>query len=48
MLLYDVIGISDYIPKMANDFLQDNGSISQAVNDYIRSVKESYMAMLKK
>jgi 3-methyl-2-oxobutanoate hydroxymethyltransferase len=39
LVLYDVIGISDYIPKMANDFLQDNGSISQAVNDYIRSVK---------
>ncbi|MEX2353986.1 MAG: 3-methyl-2-oxobutanoate hydroxymethyltransferase, partial [Gammaproteobacteria bacterium] len=27
LVLYDVIGVSAYIPKMANDFLQQGGSI---------------------
>jgi 3-methyl-2-oxobutanoate hydroxymethyltransferase len=39
LVIYDVIGISDYIPKMANNFLQNSGSINQAIKDYILSVK---------
>jgi len=39
LVMYDVIGISGYIPKMANDFLQQGGSISTAVRNYITAVK---------
>jgi 3-methyl-2-oxobutanoate hydroxymethyltransferase len=39
LVIYDVIGVSGYIPKMANNFLQNSGSISQAIKDYILSVK---------
>lgn len=39
LVLYDVIGISSYIPKMANDFLQAGGSIRGAVRAYVEAVK---------
>jgi len=39
LVLYDVLGISAYIPKMARDFLAESGSIRGAVRNYIRSVK---------
>ena len=39
LVIYDVIGISAYIPKMANDFLNISGSINNAVREYIKSVK---------
>ncbi len=39
LVLYDVIGISGYIPKMANDFLKNSGSIDNAVRSYVESVK---------
>jgi 3-methyl-2-oxobutanoate hydroxymethyltransferase len=39
LVLYDVIGISGYIPKMANDFLQNSGSIHNAILAYVEAVK---------
>jgi len=39
LVLYDVIGISGYIPKMANDFLKGSDSIENAVRSYVESVK---------
>lgn len=39
LVMYDVIGLSGYIPKMANDFLQQSGSISNAIRNYITAVK---------
>lgn len=39
LVLYDVIGISGYIPKMANDFLQQGGNISNAVKQYVQAVR---------
>ncbi len=39
LVLYDVIGISGYIPKMANDFLQQGGNISNAVRQYVQAVR---------
>lgn len=39
LVLHDVLGISSYIPKMANDFLRQGGSIRGALADYIRDVK---------
>jgi 3-methyl-2-oxobutanoate hydroxymethyltransferase len=39
LVIYDVIGISDYIPKMANNFLQNSGSINRGIKNYILSVK---------
>lgn len=39
LVLYDVIGISGYIPKMANDFLQQGGNLGTAVRQYIQAVK---------
>lgn len=40
LVLHDVLGISSYIPKMANDFLKQGGSIRGAFDTYIRAVKE--------
>lgn len=39
LVLYDVIGVSVYIPKMANDFLKNAGNIRSAVRQYIKAVK---------
>ncbi len=39
LVLYDVLGISAHIPKMARDFLAESGSIRTAVRDYVRAVK---------
>lgn len=40
LVLHDVLGISSYIPKMANDFLKQGGSIRGAFDAYIRAVKD--------
>jgi 3-methyl-2-oxobutanoate hydroxymethyltransferase len=39
LVIYDVIGLSGYIPKMANNFLSSTGDINTAVHDYIEAVK---------
>lgn len=39
LVLYDVIGISAYIPKMANDFLRQGGNIAGAIRQYVQAVK---------
>ena len=39
LVIYDVIGLSGYIPKMANNFLSNSGDINSAVKDYIQAVK---------
>ena len=39
LVIYDVIGISGYIPKMANDFLKQGGNISNAVRQYAEAVR---------
>ena len=39
LVLYDVLGISSYIPRLANDFLQGRGSIKNAVEAYVAAVK---------
>ena len=39
LVLYDVLGISSYIPRMANDFLRGRGSILEAVAAYVAAVK---------
>lgn len=39
LVLYDVLGISSYIPRMANDFLQGRGSIREAIEAYVSAVK---------
>jgi 3-methyl-2-oxobutanoate hydroxymethyltransferase len=39
LVLHDALGISVYIPRMANDFLRQGGSIHGAVADYIDAVK---------
>jgi len=39
LVLYDVIGISAYIPKMANDFLRQGGSILDALRHYVDDVR---------
>lgn len=39
LVLHDVLGISSYIPKMANDFLGQGGSIRGAFEAYIHAVK---------
>ena len=39
LVLYDLIGVSSYIPRMACDFLRNNGTIINAVNEYVRVVK---------
>ncbi len=38
LVCYDVLGISNYIPTFAYDFLQDSGSIQQAFCNYVESV----------
>ncbi len=40
LVLYDVLGISSYIPKMANDFLKQGGSIRGAIDTFIQAVKD--------
>ncbi len=40
LVLHDVLGISSYIPKMANDFLKLGGSVRGAFDAYIRAVKK--------
>jgi 3-methyl-2-oxobutanoate hydroxymethyltransferase len=39
LVIYDVIGLSGYIPKMANNFLSNSGDINSAVKAYIQAVK---------
>jgi 3-methyl-2-oxobutanoate hydroxymethyltransferase len=39
LVLHDILGISSYIPRMANDFLQGGGSIRGAVQAYVSAVK---------
>jgi len=39
LVLYDVIGVSTYVPKMANDFLKNSGNIKNAVRQYVHAVK---------
>jgi len=39
LVLYDVLGVSSYIPKMANDFLKQGGDIRGAVRHYIKAVR---------
>lgn len=39
LVLHDILGISSYIPRMANDFLQGGGSIRGAVQAYVNAVK---------
>ncbi len=39
LVIYDVIGISGYIPKMANDFLGQGGNILNAVTQYVAAVR---------
>jgi 3-methyl-2-oxobutanoate hydroxymethyltransferase len=40
LVLQDILGISSYIPRMANDFLRHGGSIRDAVAAYVRAVKD--------
>lgn len=41
LVLYDVLGISfGRRPRFAKDFLQDAGSIEQAIRDYVAAVKQ--------
>ena len=47
LVLYDVIGISSYIPKMANDFLKEGGNIRGAVRKYVDAVKTKSFPTLK-
>ena len=39
LVIYDVIGLSQRIPKMAKNFLTGHGSIQAAVNSFISAVK---------
>ena len=39
LVLYDVLGISSYIPRMANDFVRGRGSIREAIEAYVAAVK---------
>ena len=39
LVLHDILGVSSYIPRMANDFLQGGGSIRGAVQAYVSAVK---------
>ncbi|MBI1732251.1 MAG: 3-methyl-2-oxobutanoate hydroxymethyltransferase [Gammaproteobacteria bacterium] len=39
LVLHDLIGVSMRTPRMAKNFLQQGGSIQQAVRDYVQAVK---------
>ncbi|MCP5143436.1 MAG: 3-methyl-2-oxobutanoate hydroxymethyltransferase [Gammaproteobacteria bacterium] len=39
LVMHDLIGASDRVPKMARDFLADNSSIAAAVGAYVAAVK---------
>jgi 3-methyl-2-oxobutanoate hydroxymethyltransferase len=39
LVLYDLIGISGWSPKLAKNFLKDSGDIGAAVSAYVRAVK---------
>jgi len=39
LVLHDILGISSYIPRMANDFLQHGGSIREAIAAYVQAVR---------
>jgi 3-methyl-2-oxobutanoate hydroxymethyltransferase len=39
LVLHDILGISSYIPRMANDFLQQGGSIRGAIAAYVQAVR---------
>jgi len=39
LVLHDILGVSSYIPRMANDFLQHGGSIHAAVTAYVDAVR---------
>ncbi len=39
LVIYDVIGLSGYIPKMANNFLSSSGDLNSAVKNYVQAVK---------
>ena len=40
LVLHDILGISSYIPRMANDFLQHGGSIRGAIAAYVQAVRD--------
>lgn len=39
LVLHDILGISSYIPRMANDFLQHGGSVRDAITAYVQAVR---------
>jgi 3-methyl-2-oxobutanoate hydroxymethyltransferase len=39
LVLHDILGVSSYIPRMANDFLQHGGSIRGAIAAYVQAVR---------
>jgi len=39
LVLHDILGVSSYIPRMANDFLQQGGSVRGAVAAYVDAVR---------
>ena len=38
-MLYDALGLSTQLPRMAKDFLAETGSAQAAIAAYIRAVK---------
>ena len=39
LVVYDLLGLSGYIPSFVNNFLEGNGSIQNALADYAQAVK---------
>jgi 3-methyl-2-oxobutanoate hydroxymethyltransferase len=39
LVLYDLIGVSEWSPKAARNFLQGSGDIRAAVRAYVQAVK---------
>ena len=39
LVIYDVLGLSARLPRMAKNFLDETGSIQAAVEEYVRAVK---------
>jgi 3-methyl-2-oxobutanoate hydroxymethyltransferase len=40
MVLYDILGMHDNPPRFVKNFLQQGGSIQQALQDYVRAVRD--------
>lgn len=40
MVVYDILGLSGYIPSFAKDFLCETNSIKSAIMNYLKAVKE--------